>query len=97
MQETLAFEDSLGRVVADQQAFSVDWRVSPFVTLVAFEWERGGCALRVVERVELKGRGRLLLSIEMVEKDGDSTMTRIVKMDPDRPLAAAQLDRMFAE
>jgi outer membrane lipoprotein-sorting protein len=52
---------------------------------------------RLVARVSLQGHGRLLASIEMLEKDGDSTFTRIVEMDPDRSLTADDLGRMFAD
>jgi hypothetical protein len=45
----------------------------------------------------LQGSGRLLASIEMLEKDGDSTVTRIIEMDPDRSLTSDDLGRMFAD
>jgi hypothetical protein len=45
--------------------------------------------------VVLQGDGKLLTSIEMLEKDGDSTVTTIVQMDPDRSLTADDLGRMF--
>lgn len=52
---------------------------------------------RLVEQVVLRGKGRLLGSIEMIEKDGDSTVTRIVDMDPDRSLTSEHLSRMFSD
>lgn len=52
---------------------------------------------RLVERVVLQGSGRLLGSIEMLEKDGDLTVTRIIEMDPDRNLTSDDLGRMFAD
>jgi len=52
---------------------------------------------RLVESVALVGRGDVLESIEMIEKDGDRTVTRIVEMNRQRVFSREELERMFAE
>jgi outer membrane lipoprotein-sorting protein len=49
-----------------------------------------------VERIVLRGAGRTLLGMEMLERDGDRTATRFEDVSTERRFTPAELERLFA-
>jgi len=76
-------------------------RYEPEFTATGAEWS---LALRprrrplsdLIERITLVGRGPLLRSMEMLEKDGDRTTTRFSDVVVDRHFTPAELEQLFA-
>jgi outer membrane lipoprotein-sorting protein len=50
----------------------------------------------LIERITLTGRGRTLLRMEMLERDGDRTTTRFEDVQVDRRFTPAEVERLFA-
>ena len=50
----------------------------------------------LIERITLTGRGRALLRMEMLERDGDRTTTRFEAVQVDRRFTPEEVERMFA-
>jgi outer membrane lipoprotein-sorting protein len=50
----------------------------------------------LIERITLTGRGRALLRMEMLERDGDRTTTRFEEVQVDRRYTPEEVERLFA-
>jgi outer membrane lipoprotein-sorting protein len=50
----------------------------------------------LIERITLTGRGRALLRMEMLERDGDRTTTRFEEVKVDRRFTPEEIERLFA-
>jgi outer membrane lipoprotein-sorting protein len=50
----------------------------------------------LIERITLTGRGRALLRMEMLERDGDRTTTRFEEVKVDRRFTPEEVERLFA-
>jgi outer membrane lipoprotein-sorting protein len=50
----------------------------------------------LIERITLSGRGRALLRMEMLERDGDRTTTRFEEVQVDRRFTPEEVERLFA-